>query len=105
VSLSQMVSDKKLSSTAAKEIWAEIYANGGEPDEIAKNRNLLQVSDESAVEKIVAEVLAENNQAAEDVRNGEMKAIGFLVGQVMKKSKGQANPGLAQEIIKKQLGV
>jgi aspartyl-tRNA(Asn)/glutamyl-tRNA(Gln) amidotransferase subunit B len=52
----------------------------------------------------VAKVLAENPKAAEDVKNGEMKAIGFLVGQIMKASQGKANPALAQELIKKQLG-
>lgn len=105
VKLSEMVAENKLSSTAAKEIWLEMNIKGGDPEEIAKQRNLLQVSDEGAIEKIVAEVLAENAKAAEDVKNGEMKAIGFLVGQVMAKSKGQANPGLAQQIIKKLLGI
>jgi len=63
-----------------------------------------QVSDESIIDKIVVEVITENPKASQDVKNGEAKAIGFLVGQVMAKSKGQANPGLAQQIIKKQLG-
>jgi aspartyl-tRNA(Asn)/glutamyl-tRNA(Gln) amidotransferase subunit B len=49
--------------------------------------------------------LTENEKAAEDVKNGEMKAIGFLVGQVMKKSQGKANPQMAQDLIKKQLGI
>ncbi len=103
VKLSQMVADKKLSSTAAKDIWIELYGQGGDPEKIAADKNLLQVSDEGEIAKIVAEVLAANAQAAQDVQNGEMKAIGFLVGQVMKASKGKANPALAQELIKKQL--
>lgn len=103
VKLSQMVADNKLSSTSAKEIWLELNKSGGDPEKIAEENNLLQVSDEIAIEKIVTEVLQENVKAAEDVKNGEMKAIGFLVGQVMAKSKGQANPALAQKIIKKQL--
>lgn len=103
--LSQMVADKKLSSTAAKEIWIEMYASGRDPEEIAAEKNLLQVSDESEIAAIVEQVLAENDKAAADVKSGEMKAIGFLVGQVMKKSKGKANPALAQELIRKQLGV
>jgi aspartyl-tRNA(Asn)/glutamyl-tRNA(Gln) amidotransferase subunit B len=49
--------------------------------------------------------LSENEKAADDVKNGEMKAIGFLVGQVMKESQGKANPQMAQELIKKQLGI
>jgi aspartyl-tRNA(Asn)/glutamyl-tRNA(Gln) amidotransferase subunit B len=75
------------------------------PKKIATDKNLLQVSDTNELEAIVAEVLAENAKAAEDVKNGEMKAIGFLVGQVMKKSAGKANPGIVQQIIKTQLGV
>jgi aspartyl-tRNA(Asn)/glutamyl-tRNA(Gln) amidotransferase subunit B len=102
--LSEMYKEKKLSSTAAKGILLDV-SKGKDPEQLAKEKNLIQVSDHGAIEKIVAEVLAENEQAANDVKNGEMKAIGFLVGQVMKKSKGQANPGMAQQIIKKQIGV
>ncbi len=105
IRLSEMVAANKLSSTAAKDVVFEMIADKNEPEEIAKSKNLMQVSDESEIEKIVAEVLAENTQAAEDVKKGEMKAIGFLVGQVMAKSQGKANPGLAQQIIKKQLGL
>ena len=72
---------------------------------MANRLNLLQLSDESEIEKIVEEVLEQNPQAANDVKDGEMKAIGFLVGQVMAKSQGKANPQLAQQLIKKQLGL
>jgi len=102
--LSQMTSDGKLNSNAAQKVFNSMYVTSKDPEVIAKEMNLLQLSDESAIEGIVTQVIADNPKAAEDVRNGEMKAIGFLVGQVMAKSKGQANPGLAQQIIKKQLG-
>lgn len=105
VKLSQMVEDGKLNSTAAKEVLGVMLQSGEDPETIATEKSLIQVSDEGAIESIVAEVLSENQQAANDVKNGELKAIGFLVGQVMAKSKGQANPGLAQQIIKKQLGL
>lgn len=105
IALSQMVADNKLSSTAAKEVLAELLKTGDDPQKIAEAKNLLQVSDEGAIAEIVATVLAANEQAANDVKNGEMKAIGFLVGQVMKESKGKANPALAQQLIKKQLGI
>jgi aspartyl-tRNA(Asn)/glutamyl-tRNA(Gln) amidotransferase subunit B len=105
IKLSQMVEDNKLSSTAAKEVLAEVLRTGDDPEKVAESKNLLQVSDEGAIAEIVATVLSENEKAAEDVRNGEMKAIGFLVGQVMKESKGKANPALAQQLIKKQLGL
>jgi aspartyl-tRNA(Asn)/glutamyl-tRNA(Gln) amidotransferase subunit B len=105
IKLSQMTGDKKLSSTAAKEVFVEIVASGGDPEKIAGDKGLLQVSDEGEIAKIVERVLAENEKAAEDVRGGEMKAIGFLVGQVMKASKGKANPQLAQDLIKRQLDI
>jgi aspartyl-tRNA(Asn)/glutamyl-tRNA(Gln) amidotransferase subunit B len=105
VTLAQMVQDNKLSSTAAKDVFARMMRSGGEPAALAEEMNLLQVSDEGAIAEIVAKVLAENEKAAEDVRNGEMKAIGFLVGQVMKASQGKANPALAQSLIRKQLGL
>ena len=72
--------------------------------DFAQTKGLVQVSDEGEISSIVEKVLQDNPKAAEDVKNGEMKAIGFLVGQVMKESKGKANPQLAQELIKKQLG-
>lgn len=99
---------EKLSSTNAKILIEQLMLSPQPVDDIEKLKiydSLVQVSDESAIEKIVAEVIAENPKAAEDVKSGEMKAIGFLVGQVMAKSKGRANPGVAQQIIKKQLGV
>jgi aspartyl-tRNA(Asn)/glutamyl-tRNA(Gln) amidotransferase subunit B len=105
IKLSQLVSANKLSSTAAKDVLAELQKNGGDPEKIAADKNLLQVSDEGAIAKIVEQVLADNAKAAQDVKNGEMKAIGFLVGQVMKQSQGKANPALAQDLIKKQLGL
>lgn len=103
VKLAHMINNRELSSTSAKSLLTNVI-EGKDPEELAKENNLLQVSDEGAIEKIVSEVIAENEKAAEDVKKGEMKAVGFLVGQVMAKSKGQANPGLAQQIIKKQLG-
>jgi len=103
--LSEMVDKNQLNSNAAQEVFNEMINNGGQPRQIAESKNLIQVSDEGEIEKIVAEVLSQNQKAAEDVKNGEMKAIGFLVGQVMAKSQGKANPQVAQELIKKQLGL
>jgi aspartyl-tRNA(Asn)/glutamyl-tRNA(Gln) amidotransferase subunit B len=103
--LSNMVDSNELSSTSAKSLlvayWTELINIALK----VKQMGLAQMSDESEIEKIIAEVLVQNPQAAKDVLNGEMKAIGFLVGQVMAKSQGKANPQLAQSIIKKQLGV
>ena len=105
LALSRLVGDGKLSSSAAKQVLDELLAKGGKAEAIATNLNLLQVSDEAAIAKIVEQVLAENPKAVEDLKAGQERAIGFLVGQVMKLSQGKANPALAQTLIRKQLGL
>lgn len=108
VELSEMVGANKISSTGAKEIFLALFddANRGKlPDEIASEKNLLQVSDEGEIARIVDEVLADpaSVQSLDDIRNGKDKAIGYLVGQIMKKSQGKANPALAQKLIRERL--
>lgn len=105
IKLSNMVSEGSLSSTSAKTILATHWTNLYDPEQIAKELDLLQVSDDNSLEEIVKKVIAENIKAADDVKAGETKVIGFLVGQVMKASRGQANPAKVQAIIKKQLEV
>ena len=106
--LSDMAEKKELSSTAAKEVFLKFF----DPDmkdksarEIAKELNLLQENDLVALEKIVDEVLADpaTKKAQEDFKAGQEKVLGFLVGQVMKASKGKANPSSASEILRKKL--
>ncbi|HEX8762265.1 MAG TPA: Asp-tRNA(Asn)/Glu-tRNA(Gln) amidotransferase subunit GatB [Candidatus Saccharimonadales bacterium] len=102
-----LVKANKLSSSNAKVLLTKLLA-GSEVQDIegyAKQYNLIQESDESELAKVVAKVLEENPKAAADVKSGEMKAIGFLVGQVMKHTQGRANPGVVQQIIKTQLGL
>lgn len=106
--LSQMVEDKKLSSTGAKEVYQALFDKvnvNAMPEQIAESMNLLQVSDESAVAAIVDEVMNDpaSAKSIQDLRDGKDKAIGFLVGQIMKKSQGKANPALAQKLIKERL--
>ena len=98
----------KLSSTAARSLLLELLKSGHlppNPEKYAQEQGYLQLSDSQTLETIVAEVLAAHPSAVADVRKGRHKAIGFLVGQVMKKSLGRANPGTAQQIIKKQIGI
>ena len=98
----------KLSSTNAKALLGALLEQGILPESIEKytqEQGFIQVSDKGEIEKVVKKVIDENPSAAEDVKKGEMKAIGFLVGQVMKESQGKANPALAQELLKKRLGV
>lgn len=98
----------KMHSNAARALLIEMLRSDLLPENIEKyaaEQGYLQVSDEDEIARIVSEVLSENPKASEDVRNGQMKAIGFLVGQAMSKSAGKANPGVVQRIIKQQLGL
>jgi len=103
VSLASMVDAKELSSSAAKELLSEVIIKNTDPTLLAKERNLIQVSDESELVMIVEKVISENEKAANDVRSGENKAIGFLVGQVMKATSGKANPSVVAKILMKLL--
>lgn len=102
--LAQMVADSKVSQSAAKSIAKKMALSGHEPMTIAEQENLIQNSDSGALEKIVDEVIAENPEPAKQFQAGETKVLGFLVGQVMKKSKGQANPPMVNDILRKKLG-
>jgi aspartyl-tRNA(Asn)/glutamyl-tRNA(Gln) amidotransferase subunit B len=106
--VTNLISGGKLNSNSAKQLLSELLGIKELPNDVeqyAEEKGYIQVSDEGEIEKIVSEVLSENPRAAEDVKNGETKAIGFLVGQVMKKSQGKANPQLATQLIKKHLGI
>jgi aspartyl-tRNA(Asn)/glutamyl-tRNA(Gln) amidotransferase subunit B len=107
IELSEMVANNELSSTAAKEVFQELLTSEKTPKAIAEAKNLLQVSDSGAIDAIVDEVLADpaSEKSIEDIKAGQEKAIGFLVGQVMKKSQGKANPAMAQRAIRKKLGL
>lgn len=103
--LAKMTDAAELSSTAAKDIFAELLGGAVNPRAIAEAKNLIQVSDEGAIAAVVDEVLADPASASSlaDIRAGKEKAIGYLVGQVMKKSQGKANPALAQKLIRERL--
>lgn len=106
--IADLILGGKLSSTNAKTLIIELLSVDALPESVekyAEEKGYVQVSDESEISAIIERVLDENPKAAEDVKHGEMKAIGFLVGQVMKMSQGKANPQMAQELIKKQLGL
>lgn len=92
-----------ISGKTAKTVFAEMAATGKNPDVIVREKGLLQISDESALAKICAEAVAENPKAVEEFRAGKERAIGSLVGAVMKKTQGQANPQLANKLLKELL--
>ena len=90
--LVKLVKSGELSSTAAKDVFAEVWRSGEEPDAVVKAKGLGQVSDESAIAAAVDSVLAENAKAVADYKAGNQRILGALVGQVMKKMGGRANP-------------
>jgi len=88
---------------AKTEVFDEMFATGKPPSEIVEEKGLKQVSDTGEIEKICKKIIEENPSVIADIKAGTNKAEGFLVGQVMKASKGKANPKIAAEIIKKLL--
>lgn len=88
-----------ISSKIAKTVFKEMLESGKLPGVIVEEKGLVQISDEGAIKGIVEAVVAANPQSVEDYKAGKQKAIGFLVGQVMKESKGKANPGLVNKLL------
>lgn len=105
LALCEMTDKSEITSNAASELFNELMNGATDPRKLAEERNLLQVSDESEIAAIVDEVLADpaSQKAVNDIKAGNDKAIGFLVGQIMKKSQGKANPGMAQKLIRERL--
>lgn len=99
----KLISDGKISNSAGKTIFEIIIDEDKDIDEIIKEKSLAQVSDSSALEAIADEVIANNEKSVNDYKGGKTNALGYLVGQCMKASKGQANPGMMKEIILKKL--
>ena len=92
-----------INSNSAKEVFAAMLESDEAPEAIVEARGMAQVSDEGAIRGVVEEAVAANQQSAEDYRNGKEAALKFLVGQVMRLSKGKANPQLATRILKEML--
>lgn len=91
--------DGKINSKQGKEILELMFQSGRSPKQIAAELNLEQVTDRSAIEELVSRVIAENSQSVADYKAGKDRALGYIVGQVMKASQGKANPALAKEIV------
>jgi aspartyl-tRNA(Asn)/glutamyl-tRNA(Gln) amidotransferase subunit B len=99
----QLVYLGKVNSSAAQTILNEMYANGGDPGQIMENMDLAQMSDAGMLETVIDAVIAANPVPVADFKAGKEKALQFLIGQVMKETKGKANPGMLGEIFKKKL--
>ncbi len=102
--LVNLIDAGSISGKQAKTVLAGMFESGGDAAAVAEEKGLAQVSDEGALEKVVDEVIAEQPEAADKVRGGQVNTIGFLVGQVMRKTKGSANPGMVSGLLKRKLG-
>jgi aspartyl-tRNA(Asn)/glutamyl-tRNA(Gln) amidotransferase subunit B len=103
--LVRLVEDGQISGTNAKEVLLRVGRDGRPVAEIVAEAGFKQISDTDALQAVVDAVIAENPEAVADIRAGEKKAIGFLTGQIMKKTRGQANAGLVQQLIGESLEV
>ena len=101
--LLKLIDDGTISGKMAKTVFEDMYRSGKPAAEIVKEKGLTQITDESALLKMVEDVIAANPGQAADFKNGKDKLMGFFVGQVMKASKGQANPALVNKLLKEKL--
>ncbi|MBU1125513.1 MAG: Asp-tRNA(Asn)/Glu-tRNA(Gln) amidotransferase subunit GatB [Candidatus Omnitrophica bacterium] len=103
IALVLAVEKNQISNLAAKSVLTESLDTQESPSSIIKDKNLYQISDDSALEKFAEEVIKENPKSVNDFTSGKQNALMFLVGQVMKKSQGKANPKIVQEVLKRRL--
>ncbi len=101
--LVKLISEGKISSKQAKDVFLDIVETNASPIDVANKLGIVQMSDENAIMDLVIEALNENPQAIEDFKNGKDRAVGFLVGQIMKKSRGKANPAMTSKLVIQEL--
>jgi aspartyl-tRNA(Asn)/glutamyl-tRNA(Gln) amidotransferase subunit B len=104
VELLKLVDEEVISGKIGKSVFEEMYSTGKSAKAIVDEKGLKQVTDTDAIAGVVDEVLAENPKEVEQYKGGKQKLMGFFVGQVMKKTKGQANPKMVNELLKEKLG-
>lgn len=102
-SLILMINKGTISGTIAKKVFTEMFDTGKNPEKIVKEKGLTQNSNPDEIRDIVRKVMSENPQSVSDYRSGKTRAFGFLIGQVMKASRGKANPGLVNQVLKEEL--
>jgi len=103
ISMMQMIDSGKISGKIGKMLVEEMLANGGEPQQIVEKKGWIQISDESEIDRIVEQVITQNPDQIEAYKSGKTKVIGWLVGQIMKESKGKANPQIVNKKLMERL--
>ncbi|MBW4827598.1 MAG: Asp-tRNA(Asn)/Glu-tRNA(Gln) amidotransferase subunit GatB [Clostridiaceae bacterium] len=97
--LLELIEEGKISNNIGKKVLRDMFDTGKSPNKIVKEKGLIQISDEGALKEIVEKVIEKNEQSVIDYKDGKDRALGFLVGQVMKETRGKANPQLANKLI------
>jgi aspartyl-tRNA(Asn)/glutamyl-tRNA(Gln) amidotransferase subunit B len=103
VRLIEMVENNTINRLAGKEVFAEMWAQGGKPEAIVEVKGLKQISSTDALGEVVAQVIVENPEPVEQFRAGKGQVIKFLIGQVMRQTKGKANPKVAEQLLRERL--
>ena len=103
VSLLKIIESGKISNAAGKEVFKEMFETDKDPEIIIEEKGLSQISCSDEIEKLVDKVLSDNPKSIEDFKAGKTQAVGYLMGQVMKASKGKANPPVAKQMIEEKL--
>ncbi|MFA3782424.1 Asp-tRNA(Asn)/Glu-tRNA(Gln) amidotransferase subunit GatB [Melioribacteraceae bacterium 4301-Me] len=101
--LINLIDNGTISGKIAKEIFTDMLNSGNEPEKIVKEKNLIQITDTDFIDKIINEILNNNKSQVEEYLSGKEKVLGFLVGQIMKATKGKANPQMVNEILRNKL--
>ena len=99
----KLIKDGTISSKIAKKVFAETIENGTDPKKFVEEKGMVQLSDLSVLEPMVKEIVDNNPQSVEDFKNGKDRAIGFLVGQIMKQTRGKANPVVVNKLLNQEL--
>ena len=98
-----LIDNGTISSSIGKKVLVELFENPKDPEEIIKEKGWIQISDEGAIKEVVLKVLEANPQSVEDYKGGKDRALGFLVGQAMKETKGKANPQMLNKMFIEEL--
>ena len=102
-SLIELVDAGTINSSVAKDVFEVIFDKDIDPKQYVEEKGLKSMNDEGALRATIGQIIADNPQSVEDYHNGKEKAIGFLVGQTMKATKGKANPGMVNKLLKELL--
>ena len=101
--LINLINNNTISGKIAKEVFPEMIKSNKDPEEIVKEKNLVQITDTAAIEEVINQILQKNNTEVQQYLSGKEKVFGFFIGQIMKETKGKANPKTVNDLLKQKL--